>query len=94
MSLCGTFQIQPIILGLNPKSALSAIVTFGHIMSFLSFIYLFIYLCIVLFMYSHVHTSFGSFLHPAPLPHLVSLPPSVPGRSRSALITDFVEEKT
>jgi hypothetical protein len=36
-----------------------------------------------LFIYSHVHTLFGSFLHPA----------SVSGRSRSALITDFVEER-
>jgi energy-converting hydrogenase Eha subunit F len=29
---------------------------------------------IFLFIYSHVHTLFGSFLHPAPLPH--PLPPS------------------
>jgi hypothetical protein len=50
-------------------------------------IYLFIYL--LLFIYSHVHTLFGSFLHPAPHP-----PRSVSGRSRSALVTDFVEEKT
>jgi hypothetical protein len=45
---------------------------------------LFIYL--FLFIYLHVHTLFGSFLHPSPLPSSVS------GRSRSALITDFVEE--
>jgi hypothetical protein len=35
-----------------------------------------------------VHTLFGSFLPPAPL-H-----PSVPGRSCSAFITNFVEENT
>jgi hypothetical protein len=44
---------------------------------------------IVFFIYSHVHTLFGSFLHPVPLPHPSPLPRSVPGRSRSALITDF-----
>jgi hypothetical protein len=33
-----------------------------------------------------VHTLFGSFLHPAPLPS------AVPGRSCSALITDFVKK--
>jgi hypothetical protein len=43
------------------------------------------------FIYSHVHTLFGSFLLPAPLPHAF---PSVPGRYCSALITNFVEEKT
>jgi hypothetical protein len=44
-----------------------------------------------LFIYSHVHTLFGSFLHPAPLPH--PLPHLLPGKSYSALITNFVEEK-
>jgi hypothetical protein len=48
----------------------------------------------VLFIYSHVHTWFGSFLHPAPLPLLPPLSFSVSGRSCSALMTDFVEEKT
>jgi hypothetical protein len=43
---------------------------------------------ISLFIYSYVHTLFGSFLHPVPLPSSVS------GRSHSALVTDFVEEKT
>jgi hypothetical protein len=47
-----------------------------------------------LFIYSHVHTLFGSFLHPVPLPYHFPLPHSVPGRSCFALITDFVEEKT
>jgi hypothetical protein len=37
---------------------------------------------------------FGSFLHPAPSPTLPPLPSSVSGRSRSALVTDFGEEKT
>jgi hypothetical protein len=46
------------------------------------------HLSLLLFIYSHVHTLFGSFLHPAPLPR------SVPGRSHSVLITDFVEETT
>jgi hypothetical protein len=41
------------------------------------------------FCCSHVHTLFGSFL-----PHLSPFPLSVPGRSCSALITNFVEEKT
>jgi hypothetical protein len=51
-------------------------------------------LLLLLFICSHVHTLFGSFLHPAPLPHPSPLPTSVPGRYCSALITDFVEEKT
>jgi hypothetical protein len=42
-----------------------------------------------LFIYSHVHTLFGSFLPLPPFP-----PPSVSGWSHSALVTDFVEEKT
>jgi hypothetical protein len=57
------------------------------------------YFLFLLFIYSHVHTLFGSFLHTAPpffspLPHLSPLPASVPGRSCSALITNFVEQKT
>jgi hypothetical protein len=45
-----------------------------------------------LFIYSHVHTLFGPFLPPAPslCPH----PASLPGRTCSALISNFVEEKT
>jgi hypothetical protein len=45
------------------------------------------------FFYSHVHTLFMSFLPLSPSPTLSPLPPSVPGRSRSAFITSFVEEK-
>jgi hypothetical protein len=30
----------------------------------------------ILFIYSHVHTLFGSFLPPAPLPHPLRPPPS------------------
>jgi hypothetical protein len=47
-----------------------------------------------LFIYSHVHTLFGSFLPSAPAPTLSPLPSSVSGWPRSALVTDFVEEKT
>jgi hypothetical protein len=39
------------------------------VLFFFFFIYLFI------FIYSHLHTLFGSFLHPAPLPHSASLLP-------------------
>jgi hypothetical protein len=47
-----------------------------------------------LFIYSHVHTVFGPFLPLAhhPLPLLPS--PSLPGRTCSALLSNFVEEKT
>jgi hypothetical protein len=48
---------------------------------------------LLLFFYSHVHTLFGSFLPPSPLPH--HLPPSSLS-SRQVLfcfITSFVEEK-
>jgi hypothetical protein len=41
---------------------------------------------LLLFIYSHVHTFFGSFLPPVPLRH-----PLLPC---SALISNFVEEKT
>jgi hypothetical protein len=47
-----------------------------------------------LFIYSHVYTLFGSFLPPATHSHSFLLSPSLPGRSCSALITNFVEEKT
>jgi hypothetical protein len=45
---------------------------------------------LLLFIYSHVHTFFGSFLPPA---SLSPLPPQVPGKSCSAFIISFVEEK-
>jgi hypothetical protein len=48
---------------------------------------------LLLFIYSHMRTLFGSFLHLALLPKL-SPPSPVPGRSHSAFITNFVEEKT
>jgi hypothetical protein len=51
-------------------------------------------LSLLLFFYYYVHTLFGAFLRPAPLSHLPHLSSSVSGRSRSALVTDFVEEKT
>jgi hypothetical protein len=47
----------------------------------------------VIILYSHVHTLFGSFLPHAPLLSLYPLPTLVPGRSCSAFITNFVEEK-
>jgi hypothetical protein len=47
-----------------------------------------------LFIYSHVHTSFGSFLPPAPPPPSLLLLSLLPGRTCSALISNFVEEKT
>jgi hypothetical protein len=56
--------------------------------------FLFIYF---LFIYSHVHTLFGSFLHHAllpPSPTLSLLSPSVSGRSLSALILNSVFSKT
>jgi hypothetical protein len=45
-----------------------------------------------LFIYSYVHTLFGAFLPLAPPP--LPLPPtlSLPGRSCSALFSNFVEE--
>jgi hypothetical protein len=50
-----------------------------------------------LFYYSFIHMCihfFGSFIPSAPLPHLLPASPLVPGRSCSAFITNFVEEKT
>jgi hypothetical protein len=48
------------------------------------------------FIDSHVHTLFGSFLPTSPLPRptLSPLPTLLPGRTCSALINNFVEEKT
>jgi hypothetical protein len=54
---------------------------------FLSFFYF-------LFIYSYVHILFGSFLPPAPHPLPFPATPSLPGRTCSALISNFVEEKT
>jgi hypothetical protein len=42
----------------------------------------------------HLFTLFGSFLPPAFLPQALPLPASLPGRTYSALISNFVEEKT
>jgi hypothetical protein len=46
------------------------------------------------FIYSHVHTLFASFLPPASSPIHSPLPYSLLGRTCSALISDFAEEKT
>jgi hypothetical protein len=54
-----------------------------------------------LFIYSYVHTLFGSFLlpptHPLPYHPLRPLPlphtPSIPSRNYFALISNFVEER-
>jgi hypothetical protein len=45
-----------------------------------------------LFIYSHVHTLFGSFLSPDPALTLSPLPPSLPGRTCSVLFSSSVEE--
>jgi hypothetical protein len=47
-----------------------------------------------LFIYSYVHTLFEPFLPPAPCSLPVPPPPLLPGRSCSALFSNFVEEKT
>jgi hypothetical protein len=56
------------------------------------------YLCFfkkfLLFIYSHVCSLFMSFLSPCPPSLAPPLPPSLPGRICSALIANFVEEKT
>jgi hypothetical protein len=49
----------------------------------LDFIFLF-------FIYSHVHTLFRPFLLPAPSPTLFPPPPSLPSRTYSAFISNFV----
>jgi hypothetical protein len=46
---------------------------------------------VYLFIYSYVHTLFGSFVPPYPL---TSTLPLLPGRTCSALFSNFVEEKT
>jgi hypothetical protein len=64
--------------------------------------FLFVCLCFfLLFYYSYVHTTLGSFLPPAPTPSLTShstpslspLTPSISGRNYFALISNFVEER-
>jgi hypothetical protein len=47
-----------------------------------------------LLIYSHVNTLFGSFLTLPPPPPSAPITPSVPARSCSGFITNFVEEKT
>jgi hypothetical protein len=49
------------------------------------------YIVTFLLIYSHVHTLFGSFLHPAPLPH--TSPPSGSGRSHTALVTILLKKR-
>jgi hypothetical protein len=63
--------------------------TYGTILSMLIRFWLHFF-----FIYSHVHALFRSFLHAPFSTTLPPLPPSVPGRSCSALITNFVEEMT
>jgi hypothetical protein len=53
---------------------------------------LFIYLS--LFVYSYVHTLFGPFFPSTPAPSLYPPLPSLPDRICSALVSNFVEEKT
>jgi hypothetical protein len=62
------------------------------------FIYLFIYL--LFFNYSYLHTRLRSFLPPAPTPPLPPTPPSpspptpsIAGRNYFALISNWVEER-
>jgi hypothetical protein len=47
-----------------------------------------------LFIYSHVHTLFGSFLSPGPISSLSPHTLSLPDRTCSALFSSIVEEKT
>jgi hypothetical protein len=47
-----------------------------------------------LFVYSYAHTLLGPFLPLPPAPFLSPPTPSLPGRICSALISNFVEEKT
>jgi hypothetical protein len=49
---------------------------------------------VYLFIYSYIHTLFGpSILYP-PTSSLFPPPPSLPGRTFSALFSNFVEEET
>jgi hypothetical protein len=47
---------------------------------------------IYLFIYSYVHTMFGSFLPTSPAPPC-PLTPSIPSRNYFALISNFVEDR-
>jgi hypothetical protein len=47
----------------------------------------------LLFIYSYVHT-LGHFSPLPPIPSLSLPPPSIPGRTCSALFSNFVDEKT
>jgi hypothetical protein len=51
---------------------------------------------VYLFIYSYVHTLFRPFLPHTPpsTPSFFPPPPSLPGRTCSALFSNFVEEKT
>jgi hypothetical protein len=53
-----------------------------------------IFLFFSLFIYSYVHTLFGPFLPPDICPLPLAPLPSLPGRTCSALFSNFVEEKT
>jgi hypothetical protein len=50
----------------------------------------FFFVVVYLFIYSYVYTLFGPSLPPVPHPLLLSLP----GKTCSALFSNFVEEKT
>jgi hypothetical protein len=58
--------------------------------TFVVFCVLFIYL----FIYSYVHTWFGPFFPLPPPPPSPPTPTLFPGRTYSALFSNFVEEKT
>jgi hypothetical protein len=53
---------------------------------------LFALVIFLLFIYSDVHTLFGPFLPPASCPLLFPSTPSLPGRTCSALLSNFVED--
>jgi hypothetical protein len=57
----------------------------------MSFFFIFIF---GLFIYSYVHTLFGTFLPPCPQCPPTPPTPSLPGRGCSALFSNFDEEKT
>jgi hypothetical protein len=54
----------------------------------------FFFFAFLKFIYSFVHTLFGPFLPPDPFSLSLPLTPSLPGRTCSALFSNFVEEKT
>jgi hypothetical protein len=53
-----------------------------------------LYISFLLFIYSYVHTLFDPSLPSASHPSLSPQPTSLPGRTYSALFSNFVEEKT